>query len=153
MFKKIMLLTTIVILLLVLSVTSVVATTPDRVQIEVTTSYGNPSPFVATGPAAYDGLICGSGIVVEDFGQATGFSQNGFNFQGVKHFICADGSGEFFVNLQARIDYRKGTTFNWNVLNGTGDYEDLHGAGSGIGLYNCGPECVLDIYDGQIHID
>ncbi len=153
MFKKIILLTTIVMLLLVLSVTSVAATTPDRVQIEVTTSYGDPSPFVATGPAVDQGLICAAGIVVEDFGQATGFSQNGFNFQGVKHFICADGSGEFFVNLQARIDYSRGTTFNWNVLSGTGDYEDLHGAGSGIGLYICGPECVLDIYGGKVHID
>ncbi len=153
MFKKIILLTTIVMLLLVLSVTSVAATTPDRVEIAVTTYFGDPSPFVATGPAVDQGLICAAGIVVEDFGQATGFSQNGFNFQGVKHFICADGSGEFFVNLQARIDYSRGTTFNWNVLSGTGDYEDLHGVGSGIGLDICGPECVFDVYDGEVHID
>jgi hypothetical protein len=59
--------------------------------------------------------------------------------------------------MQARIDFRKGTTFNWNVLSGTGDYEDLHAAGSGVGLSGvpCGdPDaCVLDIYDGGLHID
>jgi hypothetical protein len=83
----------------------------------------------------------------------TGSSPNGFNWQGIKHFTCDDGSGEFYVNLQARIDFRKGTTFHWNVLRGTGDYEDLHGAGSGVGLPFCGPNCVLDVYDGRIHID
>ena len=31
------------------------------------------------------------------------------------------------MQLKARIDFRKGTTFNWNVVGGTGEYEDLHG--------------------------
>ena len=92
-------------------------------------------------------------MVVDASGKVTGFSPNGFNFQAVKHFTCDDGSGEFFVNLQARIDFRKGVTFQWNVLSGTGDYVDLHGAGSGVGLDLCGPDCVLDFYDGGLHID
>ena len=133
------------------------ATSPSEVDIAVETQFGPPGPFSASGPAVDDGVVCAEGIVVDASGKVTGFSPNGFNFQGVKHFICEDGSGEFFVNLQARIDFRKGTTFQWNVLRGTGDYEDLHGAGSGFGIPGvpCGnPEnCVLDVYNGGLHVD
>jgi hypothetical protein len=134
------------------------ATSPTDVDIEVETSLlGAASPFVASGPAVDDGLVCDSGTVVDARGKVTGSSPAGFNFQGVKHFTCDNGSGEFFVNLQARIDFRKGTTFNWNVLGGTGDYENLHGAGSGlaIGGVPCGdPDlCLLDVYAGGLHVD
>ena len=130
------------------------ATPPSDVGIEVETSLlGAPSPFVASGPAVDDGVVCDSGEVVEATRKVTGFSKNGFNFQGIKQFTCDDGSGEFFVNMQARIDFRKGVTFNWNVLSGTGAYEKLHGAGSGVGLEICGPDCVFDVYFGGLHID
>lgn len=145
-------------LLLVTTVGPATATQPTDVFIGVETSLvGGPAPFVASGPAVDDGLICGSGFVVDASGKVTGNSPTGFNFQGVKHFICEDGSGGFFVNLEARIDFRRGVTFNWNVLKGTGDYEKLHGAGSGVGIGGepCGNPnlCVLDIYDGGVHID
>ena len=134
------------------------ATPPSDVNIAVESSLvGDPSPFSASGPAVDDGVICGEGEVLDATGKVTGFSPTGFNYQGIKHFICEDGSGEFFVNLQARIDFRTGITFNWNVLSGIGEYEDLHGAGSGIGLGGvpCGdPDlCVLDLYEGGFHID
>ena len=130
------------------------ATPPSDVSIGVETSLlGAPSPFVASGPAVDDGLVCAAGTVHDNSGKVTGNFKTGFNFQGIKHFICEDESGGFLVNLQARIDFRKGVTFNWNVLSGTGDYEDLHGAGSGVGLDICGPFCVFDLYDGGLHID
>ena len=129
------------------------ANPPSEVFIEVETQFGPPGPFVASGPAVDAGLVCAEGTVVQESANVQGFSQNGFNFQGVKHFICDDGSGEFFVNMQARIDFRKGVTFQWNVLSGTGDYVDLQGAGSGVGLDLCGPDCVLDVYDGGLHIN
>jgi hypothetical protein len=155
MFRKIILLTTMMMLLLVLSVASVgAASPPSDVNFEVETSLlGAPSPFQASGPAVDDGLICEEGTVVDASSKEIGFSQNGFNFQGIKQFTCDDGTGEFLVNLQARNDFRMGITFNWNVISGTGDYEDLHGAGSGIGLDTCGLDCVLDIYEGGLHID
>ena len=134
------------------------ATTPSGVDIEVESSLlGAPSPFVASGPAVDDGVMCRSGVVFDASLRVAGVSPTGINWQGIKHFTCDDGSGEFFVNLQARIDFRKGTTFNWNVISGTGDYEKLHGAGSGVGIDGvpCGnpDECVLDLYDGGLHID
>jgi hypothetical protein len=140
--------------LLIATAAPIGATPPTDVVFEVETSLsGDPSPFVASGPAASAGLVCATGIVIDASGKVAGASPTGFNFQGIKHFICDDGSGEFFINLQARIDFRKGVTFSWNVLRGTGDYVDLHGAGSGVGLPFCGPDCVFDLYEGGLHID
>lgn len=145
-------------LLMLMPVGSVAATPPTDVVFVVETSLaGEPAPFEAFGSAADEGLVCPAGTVVDATGMVTGNSPVGFNFQGIKHFTCDDGSGEFFANVQARIDFSKGVKFNWNVLRGTGDYEDLHGAGSGFGVPGvpCGDpnECVLDIYEGGVHID
>lgn len=134
------------------------ATPPSDVVFAVETSLVAPeSPFVAFGPAVDAGLVCTAGTVTDARVKATGFSPNGFNVQAIKHFTCDDGSGEFFINLQARIDFVRGVEFHWNVLRGTGDYVDLHGAGAGVGLGGepCGDpnECVLDIYFGGLHID
>ena len=97
------------------------------------------------------GIICPSGDVIDTFFKATGFqSQTGMNIQVVKLFTCADGSGAFLVKLQVRLD-RRGANFNWNMLGGTGAYQKLHGTGSGIGIP--GPDSILDLYDGQVHID
>lgn len=133
------------------------ATPPTDVVFAVETSLVSPapSPFQAFGQAVDDGIVCSSGTVSDATGKATGFTQNGFNFQGIKHFTC-DG-GEFFINLQARINFTTGVTFQWNVLRGTGDFADLHGAGRGVGIPGepCGDqdECVFDIYFGGLHID
>lgn len=134
------------------------ATPPDDVVFVVETSLiSDPSPFVAFGPAVDAGLACASGTVANATGKVTGSSPTGFNFQGIKHFTCDDGSGEFFINLRARIDFSRGVTFQWNVLRGTGDYARLHGAGSGFGIGGepCGDpnDCVLDVYFGGLHID
>ena len=130
------------------------ATPPSAVDIEVEQSLlGVPSPFVASGPAVDDGLMCKSGVALYVSSKVTGSSPAGSNFQGVNHFTCDDGSGEFLVNLQARLDFRKGDKFHWNVVGGTGDYANLHGAGSGVGLEICGTDCVYDIYQGGLHID
>jgi hypothetical protein len=135
------------------------ATPPSDVVFVVETSLvtSDPAPFMAFGEAVDVGVACTEGVVVDAAAKVTGFTPNGFNFHGIKHFTCGDGSGEFFVNLQARISFESGVNFNWNVLSGTGDYVDLHGAGRGIGIGGepCGdPDvCVLDVYFGGLHID
>ena len=120
------------------------ATPPSGVEIVVPDFAG---PFTATGPAVDDDVVCAAGDVHDHSGKVTGFSSNGFNFQGIKHFICDDASGEFFINLLARIDFRKGVSFSWNVLSGTGDYENLRGAGSGFVV-----PTDTDVYQGGFHI-
>lgn len=158
MYRKIILLTTTLTLLLVLSVASVgAATPPSDVQIEADIDFAGGAgsafgPFVAMGPAVDEGLICPNGEAVTVSSKVSGDEGNtGFNVQVIYSFTCDDGSGEFYVKLQVRID-QKGDNFNWVVLGGNGEYEKLHGTGSGIGL-PLGDEQVLDIYDGKVHID
>jgi hypothetical protein len=145
-------------LLVALPPTSVGATPPDAVHFEVPTTIptdGGPTsgPFTASGPAVVSGLMCDSGETVDVFGKAAGFqSGNGVNFQVIKLFTCGDGSGDFLVKLQVRID-RQGDNFNWTVVGGTDAYEDLHGSGRGVGLPDCGADCVVDVYDGRLHVD
>lgn len=149
-----------VILFLVLSVAPGAASSPPQgVEFEVPTTLppdGGPSfgPFTATGPAVDAGIVCPSGDTIDVFGKRSGDqSQRGFNIQIVKLFTCDDGSGEFFVKLQVRID-QKGDNFNWTIMKGTGDYVKLHGTGKGVGLYlSAEPEVVLDLYTGTAHID
>jgi hypothetical protein len=138
------------------------ASPPQDVQIEADIEFvggvGSASgPFVATGAAVDDGLICSSGNAVSVSSKVSGGEGNtGFNVQVIYLFTCDDFSGEFYIKLQVRIDHN-GDNFNWNIVGGTGEYEKLHGTGSGIGIPGvpCGDleECVLDIYDGKVHID
>jgi hypothetical protein len=148
--------------LVVLPIGPAGATPPSAVEFVIETEFPpgpdpGPSfgPFVATGSAVDDGIICETGDTIDVFGKASGFqSQTGVNFQIVKRFTCDDGSGEFLVKLQVRLDNKKGNNFNWTVVGGNGAYEDLHGTGKGFGLYDeCGPDCVLDVLTGKLHID
>ena len=106
-------------------------------------------PFTATGPAVEAGIICPSGETIDVVYWASGFhTMQGINFHLVKQFTCTDGSGEFLVKLEVRYD-RKGGNFNWMILDGTGQYEHLHGAGQGMGI-DGKPSYVHDIYDGFV---
>jgi len=144
------------ILLLILTVAPATASSPPlavnfEVQTVVLEEDPDFGPFTASGPAVDAGIVCPSGDVIDAFVKASGFqSQTGVNLQVVKLFTCDDGSGEFYVKLQVRID-SKGDNFNWNIVGGTGAYEKLHGTGSGIGIPTT--EGVLDLYEGQLHID
>ena len=131
------------------------ATPPSGVDIEVEMSLvGAPSPFVASGPAVDSGLMCSEGEVIQVFGKATGFQSDkgDVNFQVVHQFTCDDGTGDFLVKLQVRVN-QNGDNFQWNIVGSTGGYEDLHGSGNGVGLPTCGPDCVFDVYNGGLHID
>ena len=122
------------------------ATSPGDVEIVVP---GFEGPFVATGAAVDEGVVCGSGDVVTTFTKAAGF-QSGFavNLTVGKKFTCDDGSGTFSAKLQVRINFAQGVAFRWVITGGTGDYEDLHGEGSGVVGF---PD--TDIYQGGLHID
>lgn len=124
------------------------ATPPSDVEIEV---QGFVGPFDATGTAVDDGVVCPSGVVtdVPDIFKAAGFQSNGgVNLTVGKLFACEDGSGTFSAKLQVRIDAQGAVSFRWVITGGTGDYENLHGGGSGFVV----PENT-DIYQGGLHVD
>lgn len=142
---------------LVLPVAVVQATTPLDVEFTVDTAFidGGPltgGPFTASGPAVDEGLVCAAGQTV-DVGppHAAGYqSQTGANVRLVKQFSCDDGSGDLWITLQIRFDAR-GNNFVWLLTDGTGDYERLHGTGSGAGVPTS--DGVLDRYEGAVHVD
>jgi hypothetical protein len=144
-------------LFLVMPVATVQATPPLDVSFEVQTSFidGGPlsgGPFTASGPAVDAGLVCAMGDTIDnDLPRAAGYqSERGANLLIVKHFSCADESGDLWIKVQVRIDAR-GDNFTWAIVDGTGDYERLRGTGSGLGVPT--GDDVLDLYDGAVHID
>lgn len=144
MRRILMILATVFVLLLMVPLVPAGATAPADVEIVVP---GFEGPFVATGAAVDDGIVCGSGEVVTTFVKGAGFQSGlGFNLTVGKLFTCDDGSGTFSAKLQVRI--AEGVAFHWVITSGTGDYEDLHGAGSGFVV-----PVDTDIYQGGLHID
>lgn len=131
------------------------ATPPTDVVFEVETTIPGDGPafgpFTASGPAVDAGLMCPSGDTVDLIGKFAGTqSPTGFNILVVKVFTCDDGSGDFVVKMQVRFD-RKGDNFRWVVMDGTGEYERLHGTGDGSGFPFTGG--VFDVFSGGLHID
>jgi len=121
------------------------ATAPADVEIVVP---GFEGPFEAMGPAVDEGVVCASGEVVTTYIEAAGFQSGiGVNLTVGKEFTCGDDSGTFSAKLQVRID-RRGATSNWVIVDGTGMYERLHGAGSVFVVQED-----TDIYQGGLHID
>lgn len=128
------------------------ATPPEAVSFVVPTVFEVQNQFTASGPAVDSGLMCPSGTVDDLFGKASGFkAPTGINFQVVKLFTCDDGSGTFLLKLQVRINFR-GDNFQWVVLGGDGNYSNLHGSGTGVGIPTSDTS-VLDLYDGAVHLD
>ncbi len=135
-----------VIALVVVPLVPAGATAPADVEIVVP---GFDGPFTATGAAVDDGVVCGEGEVVTTFVKGAGFQSDfAVNLTVGKDFACDDGSGTFSAKLQVRIVFAEGVTFRWVITGGTGDYEDLRGAGSG---FVVPPD--TDVYQGGLHID
>lgn len=100
------------------------------------------------------GVLCDAGTVENLFSLFVG-GQSGFQAQilAVHEFTCDDGSGSFLLSLRVKLDFSTGTTSaSWSVLDGSGDFEKLHGSGSLVGTPSCGPDCILDTYTGAVHI-
>lgn len=151
-----------VLVALVVPSTAAAAGPPLDIEMVAPTVPGPPGlpdgSFTATGPAVADGLVCESGETIALDGNASGWQSNRVvNFHVLKEFVCDDGSGTFFVQLQAHWNWVTTPEYNeftWTIKGGTGDYEDLHGSGSGMGLYAdpaTPPDGVLDTYEGKVH--
>jgi hypothetical protein len=146
-----------------LPIASAGATTPEEVMFEGPSFFPGPGgpgtgTFTATGPALDAGAMCPGGTTEDLYTKAApklGQSPSGVNLQILKEFTCDDGSGSFFVKLQVRIDFLKWPTFNWVIVGGTDDYENLKGNGSGYAAFPIpidGPPIgVWDVYEGKLH--
>jgi len=94
----------------------------------------NYGDFATSGTAANTGLICPSGTFIDIGLRVGGFESNRgtVQVQVVKEFTCDDGSGTFIAKLQIQANFVTGIeSFTWVILDGTGDYASLRGAGGG----------------------
>lgn len=128
--------------------TSAYATSPQPVTITVSTHIdGFQDPFASTG-----GLVCDAGTVSNVSGRLVGW-QNDVHAQIliVKQFECSDGT--FDVLLRVSLDFASCSTVGtWSVLDGTGAYTSLRGAGSLTGESGC-TDVIVDVYTGSMHVD
>ena len=128
--------------------TSVSAASPGPVTISVVThTEGSQDQFVSTG-----GVVCATGDVSNAWVRFVG-GQSGRHAQILvdKHFACGDGT--FDILLRVTLDFEScDTVGTWSVLDGTGAYSTLRGAGSLTGTSECN-DTILDVYTGSMHFD
>jgi hypothetical protein len=110
--------------------------------------------FVASGPAVDAGILCPAGDVFDVETRAAGYQSGRLVMLFVhKHFVCTDGSGSFEMNLnvQGAPAWPRGTTAEWRVVAGDGDYAGLQGEGTPTA--DVAPGMVTDHYTGRLHIN
>ncbi len=140
-------------LFLVFPVAVVQANPGLSVHFDVQTTLNAPSggPFIATGVAVDNGLVCPAGSTIDASYMWTGGQSKagGSNYQVLKDFICDNESGSLLLKLQVRIDPNRGSTYSWTVVGGTGLYTSLRGSGTGYGLPT--EYGVNDLLFGTVH--
>jgi len=104
----------------------------EPVSIVSDSSFAGSSTFTASG-----GGLCASGTASDDGARITGADRAAaLTFHLVKTFTCADGSGSFSLQIQARVQpCDPSDAGTWAVVGGTGRYAGLRGAGTLVGDY------------------
>jgi len=123
------------------------ASTPQAVTITVPTSFNaTQDPFHATG-----GVVCDEGTVSNGAGHFVGWQSNTHaEILLQKLFECPDGS--FDILLRITLDFESlNTVATWSVIDGSGAYESLRGAGTLTGERQ--GEIILDVYTGNMHLN
>jgi hypothetical protein len=107
--------------------------------------------FEASGPAVDAGVICPSGDVYDTGARVvTGENKKFTNLFVHKLFVCDDGSGTFEMDLVVRLI--PGSTVDWRVTSGDGEYVRLRGTGKLTGQA-LSEGHLIDTYIGGLHID
>ena len=107
--------------------------------------------FEASGPAVDAGVICPSGDVYDTGARVVSGENKKFtNLFVHKLFVCDDGSGTFEMDLIVRLI--PGSTVNWRITSGGGEYVRLHGTGK-LTSQALSEGHLIDTYIGGLHID
>lgn len=95
------------------------------------------------------GPLCPSGITLDEarvVGEGAAIT-----FHVDRTLVCDDGSGTFTVQIQAVVHPCNGTNKGaWVIQDGTGAYEQLHGAGQLIGTYDTGNACTATAVEDEL---
>lgn len=123
------------------------AAAPPTTVITIDVTFEGAETFTATG-----GVVCESGTAVTDPVFVAGFGRMGRGvgtFHLVKTLTCDDGSGTFKLLVDAATaPSSPGTLGAFAAGQGTGDYVDLHGAGTLVGTAKEGG--IIDVYTGKL---
>ena len=126
---------------------------PQSLHIEVSDLISSDGDtFNASGPAVNNTIICPSGTVSDVNVSQSGSTQGAFsNYDVLKKFDCADGSGTFEIELKVKLENATGnTTASWQLANGTGNYANLSGEGTLVGTAIVQGTSIFDVYDGKV---
>lgn len=121
-------------------------TEPADVTIKVEFDVGSEGLFT-TDPS---GPICLGGSMTDEPGPG---EQSGEQviLEAINVFTCEDGSGTFTAKLFVILYPDFTATFDWIVIDGTGDYTRLRGHGEGVGTPIDFPR-KLGVFTGEMHI-
>lgn len=144
-------------LVVALSGAPVMAAPPQGVVIEVDVSVSpegeSVGRFTATGP------VCLSGQTKDLTTRVAGLqSERRLQLLVHREFTCDDGTGTFLllVRVHGQFDEPGSDVFvhplpkSWSVLDGTGAFESLHGAGEGLGVST--DHGFSDTLTGKMHV-
>lgn len=142
-----------VLLLVIMSAVPVFAARPLDVEIQVVARIapGAVDPFTASGLAVDAGQICSSGASSNaKVNVKNPESTTIKNIRVIKLFRCGDGSGNFYIELNVKLNVPTGNTSgNWSIRGGTGSYTNLEGKGTLAGTSNKNGT-INDVYTGQV---
>ena len=134
-----------------LGTASAIASPQQTATFAVVGEFDSPGAFTSDGS-----VVCASGSTSDEF-FPTGFqSGRGIVLHDRKTISCDDGTGTFTLLLQGRTGFNvgDGTSGQWVVLSGTGDYVNLHGRGTFAGSYTpigaSEPTGISEVYVGWL---
>lgn len=134
-----------------LGTASAIASPQQTATFAVVGEFDSPGAFTSDGS-----VVCASGSTSDEFFPSGFQSDRGIVLHDRKTISCDDGSGTFTLLLQGRTGFNvgEGTSGQWVVLSGTGDYVNLHGRGTFAGLYTpigaSEPTGISEIYVGWL---
>ena len=143
-------------LFLTLMVATACSSGPQDLVIEVHEASTNPGTvhsFNATGSAVAEGLMCAAGNTSTQNLQYLNSGQPNISLlQITKLFECEDSTGSVRLRLHVNLDVTTGeTTGDWRVLDGTGDYGNIEGEGTVVGVPVVPGESINDTYTGELN--
>ena len=121
-----------------------------------TATFAVVGEFEAPGEFTSDGSVaCASGSTSDEFFPSGIQSGRGIVLHDRKTISCDDGSGTFTLLIQGRTGFNvgDGTSGQWVVLSGTGDYVNLNGRGTFTGSYTPiggEPTGISEVYVGWL---
>jgi hypothetical protein len=126
----------------------------DSREIELTSTFSlsaESGSFTIWGVPVTKGVICSRGEVYDlEYINLSPNSEELTDLMVKKLFICEDASGGFYIDLEIDI-FETGTSGDWQIVGGDGEYQQLTGSGTVKGVY-LDEDLVVDTFTGEVKV-